>query len=423
MKERYMATRQALETAEDARKGAEEARKMAEAAAEIAVKAPRLRLQFRRTHRRLEMEQARNLESMTTPALALPSEITSEIFRHFLPVYPRCPPLFGSLSPTFLTHICRTWRDIALTTPTLWRAIPFYTDTAIVPFARRLEIFNLWLSRSSHYPLSIEIVIQYQDQGLECLVDEDPDGHSMTDNVSEVVTAAALHSARWEYLKLHVRTNVFPTIGTPMPLLRCLDLDLEDDCHAKDIGEFHSLPVLRTLILNLDDLAASTVDLPWAQLTSFTLTNALPEACSSLLQQTPHLVHCKLQLTQIYGNGHPVQPPDITLSRLESLTFLDDCDVPEAWYLDTLTLPALRNFRVPESFLWPNYIHALSSVISKSGSELQDICIVDRRVLSEDSYREAFPSIPKFSFLSSRPDYEGPRVNISPEPIFPVSWY
>ncbi|KAJ6504168.1 hypothetical protein C8R47DRAFT_968577 [Mycena vitilis] len=372
------------------------------------------------------------------PVLALPSELASEIFLHFLPVYPRCPSLTGPLSPTFLTHICRTWREIALTTPALWRAIPFYTHT-ITPFARRLEIFNIWLRRSSHCPLSIEIGIHHQDQGLERLYKKDMHGHSMTNNVYEVVAAAALHSARWEYLKLHVQTNVFPTMGSPMPLLRCLDLDLEDTFNAKDVGEFRSLPALRTLVLNFDDLASSTVNLPWAQLTSFTLTDAASDVCLSILQQTHNLVHCELQITQVRSNGHAVRPPDIALPRLQSLTFLDDCIL--AWDLDTLTFPALRSLRVPELFLRRNYIEVLSSIVSKSGAELQDIYIVDRRALSEGSYREAFPSIARFSFPSSRPHYEEPRENISPyvftplvliplnlfssasEPAHPVSWY
>ncbi|KAJ6448376.1 hypothetical protein C8R47DRAFT_399366 [Mycena vitilis] len=368
---------------------------------------------------------ARNLESCATiPVLALPSELASEIFLHFLPVYPRCPPLTGPLSPTFLTHISRTWREIALTTPALWRAIPFYTHT-ITPFARRLEIFNIWLRRSSRCPLSIEIGIHHQDQGLGRLHKEDMYGHSMTDNVYEVVAAAALHSARWEYLKLHVQTNVFPTMGSPMPLLRCLDLDLEDTYRAKDVGEFRSLPALRTLVLNFDDLASSTVNLPWAQLTSFTLTGAASDVCLSILQQTHNLLHCELQVTEVRSNGHAVRPPDIErLPRLQSLTFLDDCIL--AWDLDTLTFPALRSLRVPELFLRRNYIEALSSIVSKSGAELQDIYIVDRRALSEGSYREAFPSIARFSFPSSRPHYEEPRENISPsasEPAHPVSWY
>ncbi|KAJ7834594.1 hypothetical protein B0H13DRAFT_1467448, partial [Mycena leptocephala] len=60
------------------------------------------------------------LDSYKYPVLTLPNEIVSEIFIHFLPIYPFCPPLTGILSPNLLTQICRRWREIALATPGLW---------------------------------------------------------------------------------------------------------------------------------------------------------------------------------------------------------------------------------------------------------------------------------------------------------------
>ncbi|KAJ7280873.1 hypothetical protein C8J57DRAFT_1174466 [Mycena rebaudengoi] len=51
------------------------------------------------------------------PILTLPTEITSEIFVHFLPPYPQCPPATGLSSPELLCQICQVWREIALSTP------------------------------------------------------------------------------------------------------------------------------------------------------------------------------------------------------------------------------------------------------------------------------------------------------------------
>ncbi|KAJ7086305.1 hypothetical protein C8R43DRAFT_311955 [Mycena crocata] len=62
-------------------------------------------------------------DSLVYPVLTLPNEITSQIFIYFLAAYPRCPPFQGLLSPIILTHICHQWREIALSTPALWRAI------------------------------------------------------------------------------------------------------------------------------------------------------------------------------------------------------------------------------------------------------------------------------------------------------------
>ncbi|KAJ7854619.1 hypothetical protein B0H13DRAFT_1480666, partial [Mycena leptocephala] len=90
------------------------------------------------------------------PVLTLPNEIISEIFVHFLPIYPRFPPLHGSLSPTSLTHICRKWHEIALATPLLWRAFRLSSDDSI-PFERQRDISELWLKRSRSCPLSIMV--------------------------------------------------------------------------------------------------------------------------------------------------------------------------------------------------------------------------------------------------------------------------
>ncbi|KAJ6588192.1 hypothetical protein B0H19DRAFT_1098293, partial [Mycena capillaripes] len=65
----------------------------------------------------------KRLDAYTYPVLTLPNEVVSEIFGHFLPVYPTSPPAIDLLSPNLLGQICRKWREIALTTPVLWRAI------------------------------------------------------------------------------------------------------------------------------------------------------------------------------------------------------------------------------------------------------------------------------------------------------------
>ncbi|KAJ7629983.1 aspartic peptidase domain-containing protein [Mycena polygramma] len=83
----------------------------------------------------------RRLDAYTYPVLTLPNEITSEIFVHFLPVYPKAPPPIGPLSPHLLCQICQKWRDIALATPALWRAIslPLREEKGLVHKLRLLE--------------------------------------------------------------------------------------------------------------------------------------------------------------------------------------------------------------------------------------------------------------------------------------------
>ncbi|KAJ6472780.1 hypothetical protein C8R47DRAFT_1022842, partial [Mycena vitilis] len=102
-----------------------------------------------------ERKQAqRRLNAYKFPVLTLPPEIISEIFVRTLPIYPHFPARRGSLSPTTLAQICRSWREIALTTPLLWRAISLRL-LGLYAFEQRVHIFNVWLQRSRVCPLSI----------------------------------------------------------------------------------------------------------------------------------------------------------------------------------------------------------------------------------------------------------------------------
>ncbi|KAJ7789904.1 hypothetical protein B0H13DRAFT_2521621 [Mycena leptocephala] len=321
------------------------------------------------------------------PVLTLPNEIISEIFIHFLPVYPLCPPSTGILSPTLLTQICRRWREISLATPALWKAVSL--SSSGVPLKRRAHISNL-LSRSGCCPLSIQLD-QYADHFEEDEYDDDEV------RVSEALSAGIPHCARWEYLTIRIFQSHLPTIEGPIPLLRHLELSLginDDDSEPPTtVIAFREAPLLRTAIL--DDTAALIVILPWAQLTSLTLTRVEPQECVPLLQQTSNLVYCELRVCYF---GHDPFPPDITVLSLETLIIKDPIGGQVEPYLETFILPALHTLEIPERFLGPTPIDSLASFISKSGCKPQDLCVTDMTGgVAQYTYREAFPSIIRFS--------------------------
>ncbi|KAJ7827567.1 hypothetical protein B0H13DRAFT_2439228 [Mycena leptocephala] len=279
------------------------------------------------------------LDSYKYPVLEIPNEIVSDVFLHFLPSYPSFPPLTGLLSPTLLTHICRRWREIALSTPALWTAL----------------------------------------NGT---------------NVAAILAAAIPHRARWEHLELNnLSPSHLPILECSMPLLRHLDLSLSD---SSAVATEVFAPLLRTVVLS--DVAASSVILPWARLTSLTLLNVYPRQCVPILQKTSNLVRCELEVW--FDSDNHEHGPDITLRCLESLTLVDPgINGPVIGFLETFIVPALRRLKIPEEFLGPSPIDSLTGFISKSDCKLAEVHIgSDPRSLRQDSYRQAFPSIRKFSF-------------------------
>jgi len=138
-----------------------------------------------------------------------------------------------------------------------------------------------------------------------------------------------------------------------MPLLRHADLAVS----IPGTFSLHKVPLLRTAVL--DNIAASTVTLPWGQLTSLTLRCVCPPRCVPILLQTSNLVHCQLGLVYDIDAEYNSNIPDVQLPRLESLVltdFLSHYAPAVTGYLETLIAPALLSLHIPGQFLGPNPI-------------------------------------------------------------------
>ncbi|KAJ7859535.1 hypothetical protein B0H14DRAFT_2506685 [Mycena olivaceomarginata] len=307
----------------------------------------------------------KRLSAYIYPVLTLPNEITTEIFIHFLPNYPSWPPLTGPESPTLLAQICREWRDIALATPALWRAISLSDST--IPFEHQVHLCNLWLSRSQCSPLSLKL-----------------DGYAIDPlRAAELVSAFVSHRTRWERLIVYDESQSLPlAMDGPMPLLRTLELYTVDrQCEAS----FLEAPLLCTVVLW--DTATEIVALPWAQLTSLTLTGVFPQYCAPILRQTSNLVHCALKFCESPAADDLL---DVTLPYLRSLTLDGSGACGE--YLEALIVPALRNLRILSSYLEHTYIPTLAAFVAKSGCKLQNLRIAYADSAFEHYFRKAFPS-------------------------------
>jgi len=346
--------------------------------ADIEAEIQKLKRTIRAFRTEQEVIQAR-LNLYKYPVATLPNEIVSEIFIHFLPVYPVCPKSQGILSPTVLTHISRKWREIALTTPTLWRALSFDWSSDDASEAQ-VRISEAWISRSGCCPLSIQM-------NDDISMGEVPE--------AKLLEAILPHRARWEHMTLVLSLSRLLEIAGPMPQLRELEIRIPHNARSIPFA-LQDVPRLRAV--TLWDFTYPPGFLPWYQLTSLTLVAKEPDECTPILAQTVNLVHCKLVISGEAGDDLP----DIRLPFLESLSlvyFIID-EPPSTRYLSTFIVPALRRLQIPEEFIdfGIDAFETFSSFISKSGCELREVCLtgaISRRV--QIRLTTKFPSI-QFSF-------------------------
>lgn len=106
---------------------------------------------------------------LLTPVRRLPPDILGEIFVHCLPT-DRNPTRSLAEAPLLLGMICRSWRDISLSTPRVWTGIHVYIPHVLISQHQSLsDLVELrtqgvqrWLGRSGTLPLSISLKISRQ---------------------------------------------------------------------------------------------------------------------------------------------------------------------------------------------------------------------------------------------------------------------
>jgi hypothetical protein len=239
-------------------------------------------LELERTYRSIQEEKAvlqEQLDAYVYPVLILPPEIVSEIFVHFLPAYPKPPPKTGLLSPNILCQVCRTWREIALSTPALWRAVRVFLFNGdkrkIEAGFRALETS---LMRSGSCPLSIELVA----------------GLFIKQELPPFIQSIAAHCARWENLKLFAFLDHLHYIEGPLLSLRSLTIGLWASADGSMLPTiFCTAPLLRKVALQRYNSTYHAI-IPWSQLTVLIVDIIAPDECGLVLNHTPRLVHCRL---------------------------------------------------------------------------------------------------------------------------------
>ncbi|KAJ6546178.1 hypothetical protein DFH09DRAFT_1171381 [Mycena vulgaris] len=286
-----------------------------------------------------------HLDAFVYPVLTLPNEITSEIFFQSigsLGIAPGAPT-----SPLFLGHICQSWREIALTTPSLWTEMTLIVG-AVAARENQLRLLETWLTRSRDLPA----------------------GH---DSVHEFIDAISPHRRRCHTLSLILPLrDIFRFDGefTSLQALAIGVSDLPDETQTDPswpMEIFHRAPKLRALVI-AGGFNPNVVLLPWAQIMMLAnLAVPFPRDLAEVLRSATNLSSLRVDIIAPDGNETIANIPEIPLTNLRSLELGSNSD-PRACMqlLEKLVLPGLVDLHISEPGFLPNpaayYTRSLPSV-------------------------------------------------------------
>ncbi|KAJ3995384.1 hypothetical protein F5050DRAFT_314734 [Lentinula boryana] len=229
----------------------------------------------------------------------MPSDLLLEIFQYYV-VESDCTSSLGSA--TILTHVCSAWRQIALSSPSLWVGItaPYVTGQVVSNVFRRMDR----VKAAAGLPLALNLNLR-RSQAMQ-----DDEFQQLS---SDLVNVSVAQVHRWKSFALHCEDELF-TSGvheelfsdvSEAPMLETLSFafspqNLEWSPAQWVLSLAHVAPALRSLELKLPELpvrALSSLSLSCLE----SLTIDLPTITSTALllllgDVAPSLKSCHVRL-------------------------------------------------------------------------------------------------------------------------------
>ncbi|KAJ7126444.1 hypothetical protein C8R43DRAFT_1029009 [Mycena crocata] len=291
----------------------------------------RQNLLLKNMHTRLEDIQ-QQLDSIHYPVLTLPPEITSEIFIHTLS--DSCS-YNADGNPVVLTHVCSTWRQIALSLPPLWNTL----NIEVNHFHSFADTVKTWLKRARHFPLNVKI------RG----------SLSSIKNFGSLMKTFRRHSGEIQFLELDICADDFEkmdrhkeTQDLKFPILQKLSVRILEK--EEDLDDYAALQMFRNAPLlhevRMGEAPPSHIVLPWEQLTNFTGGMYTRTECWEALHLMPNLTKCALSVLELQLEDFDDHHAPLSHSKIQHLT-LSSPGSHDDWACATdvlafLTLPDLH---------------------------------------------------------------------------------
>ncbi|KAF8151048.1 hypothetical protein B0H34DRAFT_161545 [Crassisporium funariophilum] len=329
----------------------------------------------------------------------LPFEILSHIFviytfadpgLDFKPASPSIP--HKRRGPLHVCSVSRQWRQVALTTPSLWSSI-------LVRHPGDLGLVRLWLERSGSCPLALGLAQKFGR-------DKTPEDSHFTEAALSLF-ATQIH--RWRRISFRFQ-DLTAKAFTDLPLSTATllhEVTLYTDWRDPEVsnsvfGALSACPRVRHLTWSAAtgrrDIPLSPESIFWSQLNSLNLRCTLSiDDHITLLRHSPNI--SRFSLWTMSGGSSQKDHPHTTLPHLQEL-ILQGSAYDSSEVFNCFTMPALQHLSITHRSIECYY--NFRALLDRSHCRLERFKLVDYFLAQSDVLNflqdPLFSSIPSFSF-------------------------
>jgi hypothetical protein len=336
---------------------------------------------------------------LKVPIHSLPSTVLSVIFAHCLAGTDLFIEPDVDSAPLSLGQVCREWRTIAISAPSLWTSLLICGSDAQI--GRLLPAIQLWLARSGTLPLSIGICV-FQARELTY------------PSLDKIIAELVPHSHRWERLHLRIPAAYLERLldrpAVPFPSLRSLRLDPTTSVDEMGTWSFRISPgatALRHLSINGHTVQFSPcrITAPWSQLTALSSTAHMTiDDCFEIFRLCANLhtcsllsVHTSFRRLNFCQPRAPIVVPDLSALCVHCT---GDSFHGLAALLNALQLTGLRTLEIagPPLDFWPQ--SQFRGFLARSSPPLTRVAF-SNIPMSEDNLLENIRMLPELTALEA----------------------
>lgn len=312
--------------------------------------------------------------ALLSPLRRLPPEILGLIFEAVI-VYPHF------YSPPHLSQVCHSWREVAMSTPSLWKTIALNLRTpgpvnGFPSIPAQVSILDLRLQRA-------------RNSKIHVLLDVSELSHAEHPAFQKILDC----SDRWHQAWISLPTSVIPLIDRikgHLNALHALTLKVPGE---EPFEVFQDVPLLRHVVID----AAQRPSLPWSQLESFEERN-----CIIVAKQRKIGLLASASTLQICWPRSLIIPTGFICTNLETLHVSFVSEAAHLNFFIRIQAPKLKELRVEKVSL--DISQDISVMIRRGPSP----CLLQRLMLNH----VFFTPTPLTTLLCLLPELEELHINL-----------